>query len=135
MCPEGETLMEKILIVDDDPDIVRFTSSLLESSGYEVRAFTDPREGVLAFGHFRPDLCVLDFSMPGMTGRDVCRTLKAVDPAVEIIFLTGEADTELAIEMMKLGAVDYMLKPSGTGQIKAAVMRALEHRRLVRENT
>ena len=126
--------MEKILVIDDEPAFLEFTSELLRSSGYEVLAFSDPREAVLAFSYFRPDLCVLDFTLPGITGRDVCRTLKEVDPTVEVIFLTGEADTELAIEMMKLGAVDYLLKPASPSQIKASATRALEHRRLVREN-
>ena len=126
--------MDRILVIDDDPDVLRFLEELLSVSGYEVRAFTDPHEGVAAFPDFKPDLCVLDFRMPGMTGDDVCRKVKNFDPTVEVIFLTGEVDTALAIEMMKLGALDYLLKPLNLPQLKTAVFRALEHRRLVREN-
>ncbi len=126
--------MAKILIIDDDPYVVEFISDILALSGYEVSSVTDPRKGISAFSHIRPDICVLDFTMPGMTGREVCRELKAIDRTVEVLFLTGHADTELAVEMMKLGATDYLIKPLKVSELQTALLRALEHRRLVHEN-
>ncbi|HEY2380147.1 MAG TPA: HD domain-containing phosphohydrolase [Terriglobia bacterium] len=126
--------MAKVLIVDDDRHVVQLTSEVLRLGGCEVAARTDPREGIVAFESFQPEVCVLDFSMPGMTGGDVCRRMKELDPTVEVVFLTGEADTGLAVEMMKLGALDYLLKPVNIPQLMTAVSRAAEHRRLVLEN-
>src|SRR5205807_9773914 len=81
-----------------------------------------------------PDLCVLDFNMPGLTGGQLLQEFKAIDPSVEVIFLTGETETGLAIDMMKAGASDYLLKPINLHYIIASAERALEHRRLVRAN-
>lgn len=126
--------MAKILIIDDDSYVVEFISDILTLSGYEVSSVIDPRKCLSAFTLIRPDVCVLDYTMPGMTGREVCRQLKALDATVEILFLTGHADTELAVEMMKLGATDYLIKPLKVSELQTALLRALEHRRLVHEN-
>src|SRR5205814_2314785 len=106
-----EEIVNKILVIDDEPEIVALTSGYLTAKGYEVRYSTDPREGVELFATFGPDLCVLDFNMPGLTGDQLLQEFKAIDPSVEVIFLTGETETGLAIDMMKAGASDYLLKP------------------------
>ncbi len=126
--------MEKILVVDDETGIVQFVSEFLRSSGYDVRGFNNPRESLPAFEEFRPSLCILDYRMPQMTGDELCRQFKALDPAVEIIFLTAEADLGLAVNMMKLGALDYLSKPVRLPQLMTAVVRAIEHRALVLAN-
>jgi putative two-component system response regulator len=127
-------IVNKILVIDDEPEIVAFASGYLTAKGYEVRSSTDPREGLELLGTFGPDLCVLDFNMPGLSGRQLLEKFKAFDPSVEVIFLTGETETALAIEMMKAGAIDYLLKPINLHYLNASVERALEHRRLVRAN-
>ena len=126
--------MNKILVIDDEREIVAFTSRYLTAKGYDVRSSTDPRESLELFATFCPDLCVLDFNMPGLTGGQLLEKFKALDPVVEVIFLTGETETALAIEMMKAGAIDYLLKPINLHYLCASVERALEHRRLVRAN-
>jgi putative nucleotidyltransferase with HDIG domain len=126
--------VEKILVVDDEADIVDLVAEFLGSIGYDVCGLTEPREGLAAVQTFQPDVCVLDFRMPGVTGGDLCRQFKTIDSTIEVIFLTGEDDTELAIEMMKLGAIDYLLKPVGLLKLRSSLLRALEHRRLVQDN-
>lgn len=126
--------MNKILVMDDEPEIVTLTSEFLSAVGFEVCEVTNPLEGEELFRLFHPDICLLDFRMPVLSGADVFQQFKAIDPTVEVIFLTGEADTELAIDLMRAGAIDYLLKPVNLYQLKAALARGLEHRRLVREN-
>ena len=126
--------MDKILVIDDEQQIATLTSQFLTSRGYEVRSLTNARDAADLFRRFGPDLCVLDFNMPGLTGAEVFEQFKTIDPMVEVIFLTGEAETSLAIDLMKAGAIDYLLKPVNLSYLAASVGRALEHRRLVRAN-
>jgi putative nucleotidyltransferase with HDIG domain len=127
-------MMERILIVDDDKEIVQFVTALLRTGDYEVSGFTDPQQSIAAFAEFSPALCVLDFRMPGISGGELFKHFRTMDPAVEAVFLTGEADLEVAVNMMKLGACDFLSKPVRPIQLVAAVTRGLEHRFLVLQN-
>ncbi|MBI4474390.1 MAG: response regulator [Acidobacteria bacterium] len=124
----------KILIVDDEPEIVAFIHELLFNRGYEALAITDSREAAPQFDVFRPDVCILDFRMPHITGSVLLDQFKAKDSTVEIIFLTAQDETSLAVDLMKRGAIDFLLKPVELNQLSLSVSRALEHRRLVKEN-
>src|SRR5438093_13134379 len=126
--------MSRILVIDDEAGIVILVSEVLRSLGYEVLGLANSREAEGKFRVFQPDLCLLDFRMPALTGADLLRQFKTIDPLVEIIFLTAEAETMLAIDLMKAGAIDYLLKPVDIGYLAAAVRRALEHQQLLREN-
>ena len=126
--------MSRILVIDDEAGIVTLVSEVLRSLGYEVLGLTNSREAEGRFRIFQPDLCLLDFRMPALNGADLLRQFKTIDPSVEIIFLTAEAETTLAIDLMKAGAIDYLIKPVDIGQLVAAVRRALDHRQLLREN-
>src|SRR5688572_6381145 len=126
--------MGKILVVDDESEIVEFVSKILENRGHEVRGLSDPRQSRTLFELFVPDVCVLDFRMPFVTGAELLDAFKQIDPMVEVIFLTGQEETMLAVDLMKRGAIDYLLKPVGRNQLHLAVSKALEHRRLVQEN-
>src|SRR6185295_16729174 len=124
----------RILVVDDEVDIVSFIRELLFIHGYQVEGISDPRKALDAVDSFRPDVCVLDFRMPHIPGSALLDAIKKKDHSIEVIFLTGEDETSLAVEMMRRGALDYLLKPVDLGQLSLAVTRALEHRRLVLEN-
>jgi putative nucleotidyltransferase with HDIG domain len=124
----------RILVVDDEPDIVAFIRELLSNRGYEVLGFTDPREVPSHLDRFRPEVCILDFRMPYYSGADLLDIIKKNDVVTEVIFLTAEDEAWLAVDMMKRGAVDYLLKPVEIKQLVLAISRALEHRRLVIEN-
>lgn len=124
----------KVLVVDDEPDIVGFVTKYLANCGYQVRGSSDPREALIIFDSFSPDVCVLDFKMPMISGSELLDRFKKTDSTVEVIFLTAESDTPLAIDVMKRGAIDYLLKPIGVDQLNLSVSRAAEHRRLVQEN-
>jgi putative nucleotidyltransferase with HDIG domain len=123
-----------ILIVDDEPEIVAFILELLTQRGHKVLGLSDPREVSTQFGTFRPDVCILDFRMPHFSGSVLLDFIKEKDPKVEVIFLTAQDDTSLAVDLMKRGAIDFLLKPVELNQLLLSVGRAIEHRRLIIEN-
>jgi putative nucleotidyltransferase with HDIG domain len=124
----------KILVVDDEPEIVSFIRELLTSRGYEVLGLSDSRKASAQFDSFQPDACVFDFRMPYRSGSDLLDIIKKKDPTVEVIFLTAQDEASLAVDLMKRGAMDYLLKPVEFNQLLLSVGRALEHRRLIIEN-
>jgi putative nucleotidyltransferase with HDIG domain len=124
----------KLLVVDDEPEIVSFIRELLASRGYEVLGLTDTRDFPQQFERFRPDACVFDFRMPHRNGADLLEIVKEKDPKVEVIFLTAQDEASLAVDLMKRGATDFLLKPVELNQLLLSIGRALEHRRLIIEN-
>jgi response regulator RpfG family c-di-GMP phosphodiesterase len=124
----------RILIVDDEVEIVAFVRELLVHQGYEVSGLSDSRLAKKVFDSFRPDLCILDFRMPHLTGGALLDAFKSADPTVEVIFLTAEDETTLAVDVMKRGSIDFLLKPVDVAHLSLAIRRALDHRRLVLEN-
>jgi len=124
----------RILVVDDEVEIVSFIRELLVIHGYLVEGISDSRKALDVVDSFRPDVCVMDFRMPHVPGSALLEAIKKKDHTIEVIFLTGEDETYLAVEMMKRGAMDYLLKPVDLGKLSLAVTLALEHRRLVLEN-
>jgi len=124
----------RILVVDDEPEIVAFIRELLITRGYTVMGLSKSREVPRQLELFQPDLCIFDFRMPHLTGSDLLDTVKQRDPGVEVIFLTAQDETSLAVDLMKRGAIDFLLKPVELNQLLLSVGRALEHRRLVTEN-
>src|SRR6185295_3691301 len=132
-----QTLSEstpRILVVDDEPEIVAFIRELLMNRGYDVLGVSDSREAPAQFDAFRPDACVFDFRMPHHSGADLLDIIKKKDPMVEVIFLTAQDEASLAVDLMKRGAMDYLLKPVELNQLLLSIGRALEHRRLLIEN-
>jgi len=124
----------RLLVVDDEPEIVGFIKELLASQGFEVLALCDSRLVAAQFDEFRPAACIFDFRMPHRTGADLLEIVKQKDPKVEVVFLTAQDEASLAVDLMKRGATDFLLKPVELNQLLVAISRALEHRRLVIEN-
>jgi response regulator RpfG family c-di-GMP phosphodiesterase len=127
-------VLKNILVVDDEPEIVSFIRELLIHQGYDVAGTSDSRQAMDLFNSFHPDVCILDFRMPHLSGSVVLDSFKQADPTVEVIFLTAEDETTLAIDLMRRGAIDFLLKPVELNKLSLAVSRAMEHRRLVTEN-
>lgn len=102
----------RVLIVDDEVDFVEMLSLRLNEVGERVTAAYNGRECLekLEAGHI--DVVILDIKMPGMDGIETLREIKKKYPLVEVIMLTGHGTTETAVEGMKLGAFDYLLKPA-----------------------
>jgi putative nucleotidyltransferase with HDIG domain len=124
----------RILVVDDEQEIVAFIEDFLTHGGFNVLCLTDPREVMNVLPCFQPDVCILDFRMPHLTGAAVLDLVKHKDSSIEIIFLTAQEETSLAVDLMKRGAIDFLLKPVELKQLSVSLDRAFEHQRLVREN-
>jgi putative nucleotidyltransferase with HDIG domain len=124
----------RILAVDDDPQIVKLTLRFLANFGYDARGLSDPREAPEFIKSFNPEVCILDINMPFVSGSDLLDKIKSISPYTEVILLTGVNDAVLAVDLMKRGAADFLLKPIELKQMDIAVAKALEHRRLVLEN-
>ena len=126
------TTSDVVLVADDDPDIRTLVEHTLRREGLEVIAVADGLEALEAARERQPDLMVLDVSMPGASGFDVCRTLAAVEGETPpVIFLTAHGHTSAVVEGLDLGAVDYMVKPFRTAELAARVRGALRTRRVI----
>jgi DNA-binding response OmpR family regulator len=118
---------KRILIADDEPNIVVSLEFLMERHGYEIRVATDGEEVLRAVEEFRPDLILLDVMLPGKSGFEVCQKLRE-EPAwqgVKIVMLTAKGrETEVA-KGLALGADAYITKPFSTKELIAQVKKLL----------
>ena len=106
--------MNKILVIEDDPDIQQLIHLALEfTGGYRVAVASDGPEGLSKAASEAPDLILLDAMMPGMDGFEVCRRLKAdaTTAGIPVVFLTAKAQANEIEEGLRLGAVGYLTKP------------------------
>jgi response regulator RpfG family c-di-GMP phosphodiesterase len=122
-----------ILIVDDDKQVREVLHQIFLTAGYNCRLAQDGREGVVMFRSTRPPLTVTDLKMPNMTGIELLQQVRQVDQDAAVIVLTGAADVKTAIESLKLGAYDFIMKPVNVDELLIAAERALERRQLLIE--
>ena len=125
---------EKVLVVDDEEAIREVVTTLLEAQGYHCVACGNGRVALDAFRNDTFDLVLSDIVMPEMDGLKLLSELRMDDPDVPVIMVTAMHDIAIALEAIRAGAYDYILKPFEKDQLYLSVRRALEHRRLVIEN-
>jgi two-component system NtrC family response regulator len=123
----------RILFIDDDVAGREVALFNLRKAGYEVVAASDGREGLAAFSPERFDLVVTDVKMPGISGIEVLRKVRAKAPDVPVLVITAFGNVETAVEAMKEGAYDFIGKPFHRDQLLLAVEKAHERRRLTAE--
>jgi len=111
-------MTKKILVVDDDSDILETCRDYLKSAGYEVITATDGLQGLTLARHENPDLIVLDLMLPGMEGLDVCRAIRREND-VPIIMLTARVEETDKLIGLELGADDYITKPFSLRELVA----------------
>ena len=120
--------MLKILLVDDDREMLSLTSAALGKKGYAVSTFERPDEAIVFFNRNRADCVVLDVMMPKISGFELCKEIRKISE-VPVIFLTGKVAEEDKVEGLLLGADDYVEKPYSflelDARIQAAVRRTL----------
>lgn len=114
----------KLLIVDDEKDFVEMFS--LRLSGLEEKVFTafSGQEALDVLSTNAIDVVILDIRMPGMDGIETLARIKASHPLVEVILLTGHGSTETAVQGLKSGAIDYLMKPADFAEIQAKIALA-----------
>ena len=122
--------MEKILVIDDEPEIRKSLQKYLEMDDYQVITAANGQEGIEAFIEKKPDLVLTDFKMPGMDGKAVLKALKDIDQNVAVVIATGHGSLENAVDLMKDGADDFLLKPVDIEVLEMVLERALEKQRL-----
>jgi PAS domain S-box-containing protein len=123
----------RILVVDDERDIREGSERILSRLGFQLQTAARGDEALKVFEQVRPAIVLLDLKMPGMDGMDVLQRLRELDPAVQVIVITGYATVETAITAMKQGAYDFIPKPFEPDQLRIVVNRAAEKIRLTRE--
>ena len=114
--------MGKILVVDDEIEIVRLLKDFLTSKGYEVYTALNGAEALTVVKEAKPDIVLLDIIMPGMGGIDTLKEIKKIDPTTAVIMVTALIDEELANRAVKLGAFDYITKPINIDYLETCVM-------------
>lgn len=115
---------ERILIIEDEPKIVKLARDYLERSGYQVQTAVDGPTGLLMARQEKPGLIVLDLNLPGMDGLDVCRQLRR-ESDVPIIMLTARTEETDRLIGLELGADDYITKPFSPRELVARVRAVL----------
>jgi two-component system, NtrC family, nitrogen regulation response regulator GlnG len=116
----------KLLILDDDHDILRMLQSMFAGEEYELFLESDSESALARVASARPNVAIMDISLPQKSGIEVLKEAKKIDPGIAVIMATGYKTTQNAIEAMKHGAFDYVTKPFDINKLKGAVRKALE---------
>ena len=122
---EASVATARVVIIDDEPNLIKFVSQNLRARGYDVADASNGLEGVELVKKTKPDLIILDIGMPGMDGFEVCTYVRQFSDAA-IIILTASGHEGDKIRALDLGADDYLTKPFAVGELMArvrAVMR------------
>lgn len=124
----------RILIVDDEKDILRALEFVLSREGYSVATATSGEEAIELLKKEEYDLILTDLKMPGMDGMEVLEKSLQLRPSTAVIIMTAYATVESAVQAMRMGASDYIVKPFINEDVKLRIKRLLEHRKLREEN-
>lgn len=116
--------MEKILLIDDEENILRVLSMSLEVDGYTVITANNGEAGIRRFTEEAPDFVLTDLKMPGMDGLTVLKEIKEMNPEAEVIIITGHGDVDAAIEALQFGASDFIQKPVKDEALSISLARA-----------
>jgi two-component system nitrogen regulation response regulator NtrX len=127
-------MFPSILIVDDEPYILKSLSDLLKDEGFEVTTASNGYEALQMIETESPDLVLLDIWMPGMDGIETLKEIKKENPFIQVIIITGHGTIETAVQATKLGAYDLIEKPLSIDAVIVAINNALNFRRLEEEN-
>jgi signal transduction histidine kinase len=123
----------RILVIDDEAIVLDSCREILEAGGYAVATAADGAQGLRLLEEFRPDLVYVDLKMPGLSGMEVLERIRAADPSIVAIVITGYATLASAVEAMQKGAYDFVPKPFTPAEFRLITARGLEKRRLVQE--
>src|SRR5262245_43319796 len=121
-----------LLVIDDEPSILYAFREVFQEPHVNLVTATTGGDGLERLQEHRPDTVVLDINLPDLSGLDVFRRTHERDAKIPVIFITAHGKTDTAIEAMKLGAFDYLLKPLDLDQLCPLIERAFEVSRLMR---
>lgn len=115
----------KILFADDDPVTLDALQACAATDGFTALLASDGRQALSLWEQHRPDLLCLDIMMPGLDGYEVCRRVRAVDPAIPVLFLSAKSEEIDVVVGLQLGADDFVRKPFGKHELLARIRTAL----------
>ncbi|MDO5632905.1 MAG: sigma-54 dependent transcriptional regulator [Paracoccus sp. (in: a-proteobacteria)] len=124
----------KIAIVDDEPDMRESISQWLVLSGFETETYPSAEDALKVIGADWPGVVVTDIRMPGMDGMAFLKKLMALDSGLPVIMITGHGDVPMAVEAMRLGAMDFMEKPFNPDRMTELAKKATQSRRMTLDN-
>jgi two-component system response regulator PilR (NtrC family) len=128
-------MMYSILIVDDEESMREFLSIMLQKEGYSVKTASNANDALAMIEKEIFSLAVTDIKMPGMDGIQLLTEIRKVSPDTEVVMITAFGSTDTAVEAMKKGAIDYVVKPFQIDEMKIIIRNILEKKRLQQENT
>jgi DNA-binding response OmpR family regulator len=117
----------RILVVEDDPAVQKALRRLFETEGYSVETQSDGKSAIESFQNSTPAAVVLDLRLPKLSGRDVCKEIKALSPSLPNVVLSAASDVSDKVLLLELGADDYVTKPFSPRELLARVRAALRH--------
>jgi DNA-binding response OmpR family regulator len=124
--------MSTILVIEDDVRILKALHRLFASEGYEIQSATNGKEGLEMFCASAPEAAVLDLMLPGMSGRDVCRSMKQTFPDTPVVILSAISEIADKVLLLELGADDYVTKPFSPRELLARVQAAIRRSKKTR---
>jgi DNA-binding NtrC family response regulator len=123
----------KMMLVDDEERFLSTTQKLLSKKGYDVLTASSGAEALEKLRLHNIHVVVLDVKMPGMDGMETLKAIKKTFPLVEVIMLTGHATVESAVDGLKSGATDYLMKPTDVKDLVQKAETAFEKRQVLEE--
>jgi nitrogen regulation protein NR(I) len=124
--------MATLLVIDDEPNVCYSLQKTLRTDSLEVITAPSAKQGIAMVSQHKPDGVVLDVRLPDMSGLDAFERIREIDPRLPVIIITAHATTETAIEAMKRGAFEYLLKPLDLPQLRETVAKAIHLSHLTR---
>src|SRR5215472_246941 len=118
--------MSKLLLIDDEEDVRYSFERILGSPDIELTTASSGEEGLRLISRLKPDLVIMDVRMGGITGLETLRRIRQIDSKLLVILMTAYGTTQTAIEAMKLGAYDYLLKPFDVPKLQEIINNALK---------
>ena len=118
----------KILLVDDEVEFASALAERLELRRYDVKTANNALEALAVIHAHVPDVIILDLKIPGMDGIETLKTIKKIDPTIEVIMLTGHGDVQSVAEGMKSGVFEYIMKPVDIGELTVKIDNAMKKR-------
>lgn len=125
--------MDKLLLIDDETDVQYSFRRIFDSPEIELTTATSGEEGLRIIPKLKPNLVIMDIRMGGINGLETLRRLRQLDAKLPVIMMTAYGTTQTAIEAMKLGAYDYLLKPFDVPKLKQIVFDALKAARAMKQ--
>jgi DNA-binding NtrC family response regulator len=118
----------KVLLIDDEPELLEVLSERLEARGLKVHTVESGEEAIALVEKTSFDAVVLDLAMPGLDGIETLKRLREICPGIQVVLLTGQATVQKSVEVMKLGAVDLLEKPTDFNLLLTKIEEASQRR-------